>query len=230
MTTSTIGKPWELNDPTRHINSLIVPEPWTSEITWEVWKDPAVTNPPTPLNQPLKLKVSCWLVDQPIWNICSSKWVHLPHVSGWKFKKYLKPPCSSWLVHLKMVLSKNYGPLPLLPISGWWTRFRHRAWGAQTPWTTGATVLALETHGFCETFWWVSTHKFIILTIRLTISRRFEHSINHPYKTGINGIAILFLRYQNRENPFTSRHKETYHWFSSGDALCRNLLHSFRPK
>ena len=24
-----------------------------------------------------------------IWKICSSKWVHLPQVSGWKFQKYL---------------------------------------------------------------------------------------------------------------------------------------------
>ena len=37
-----------------------------------------------------------WLVvfHQPIWKICSSKWVHLPQVSGWKFPKIfeLQPP------------------------------------------------------------------------------------------------------------------------------------------
>ena len=25
-----------------------------------------------------------WWLNQPIWKICSSKWVHLPQVSGWK--------------------------------------------------------------------------------------------------------------------------------------------------
>ncbi len=30
-----------------------------------------------------------WWLNQPIWKIWSSKWVHLPQVSWWKFKKYL---------------------------------------------------------------------------------------------------------------------------------------------
>ena len=30
-----------------------------------------------------------WLLNHPIWKICSSKWVHLPQFSGWKFQKYL---------------------------------------------------------------------------------------------------------------------------------------------
>ena len=28
---------------------------------------------------------SSWWLNQPIWKICSSKWVHLPQFSGWKF-------------------------------------------------------------------------------------------------------------------------------------------------
>ena len=31
---------------------------------------------------------------QPIWKICSSKWVHLLQFSGWNFQKYLKPSTS----------------------------------------------------------------------------------------------------------------------------------------
>ena len=30
---------------------------------------------------------SSWWLNQPIWKICSSKWVHLLEVSGWTFKK-----------------------------------------------------------------------------------------------------------------------------------------------
>ena len=29
---------------------------------------------------------------QPIWKICSSKWVHLPHFSGWKSRLFELPP------------------------------------------------------------------------------------------------------------------------------------------
>ena len=36
-----------------------------------------------------------WWLNQPIWNICLSKWVHLPQFSGWKWKIYL-----SWTHHL----------------------------------------------------------------------------------------------------------------------------------
>ena len=35
---------------------------------------------------------SRWWLNQPSWKICSSKWVHLPQISGWKYKKILKPP------------------------------------------------------------------------------------------------------------------------------------------
>ena len=30
-----------------------------------------------------------WWLNQPIWKICSSKWVHLPHFSGWN-RKYVR--------------------------------------------------------------------------------------------------------------------------------------------
>ena len=33
--------------------------------------------------------LSSWWLNQPIWKICSSKWVHLPQFSGWKFPKSL---------------------------------------------------------------------------------------------------------------------------------------------
>ncbi len=33
---------------------------------------------------------SSWWLNQPLWKICSSRWVHLPQVLGWKYFKYLK--------------------------------------------------------------------------------------------------------------------------------------------
>ena len=38
---------------------------------------------------------------QPIWKICSSKWVHLPQFSGWKYKIFELPPPS--LLHLSNI-------------------------------------------------------------------------------------------------------------------------------
>ena len=35
-----------------------------------------------------------WWLNQPIWKLCSSKWVHLPQILGWKYKTYFKPPPS----------------------------------------------------------------------------------------------------------------------------------------
>ena len=32
-----------------------------------------------------------WRLNQPIWKICSSKWVHLPQFSGWKFQNLTEP-------------------------------------------------------------------------------------------------------------------------------------------
>ena len=31
---------------------------------------------------------SWWFQLQPIWKLCSSKWVHLPQISGWKYKNF----------------------------------------------------------------------------------------------------------------------------------------------
>ena len=42
--------------------------------------------------------ISCWWLNQPIWKICSSKWVHLPQVSGWKFQTIIELPPPSHLV------------------------------------------------------------------------------------------------------------------------------------
>ena len=33
------------------------------------------------------IRLSGWWLNQPIWKICSSKWVHLHQFSGWKFQK-----------------------------------------------------------------------------------------------------------------------------------------------
>ena len=33
------------------------------------------------------IRLSGWWLNQPIWKICSSKWVHLHQCSGWKFQK-----------------------------------------------------------------------------------------------------------------------------------------------
>ena len=48
---------------------------------------------PFPFPQKKNWRSLSWRFDfwwfQPIWKICSSKWVHLPQGSGWKFQKYL---------------------------------------------------------------------------------------------------------------------------------------------
>ena len=33
--------------------------------------------------------IPSWWLNHPLQKICSSKWAHLPQVSGWKFQKYL---------------------------------------------------------------------------------------------------------------------------------------------
>ena len=52
-----------------------------------------------------------WWLNQPIWKICSSKWVHLPQI-GMKAKKYLKPPPSYSLFGLGILgkTSSEKGP------------------------------------------------------------------------------------------------------------------------
>ena len=54
-----------------------------------------------------------WWLNQPLWKICSSKWVHLPQFSGWKFKKYMSchHPANS-----PQPSSPNYIPPPLQEI------------------------------------------------------------------------------------------------------------------
>jgi len=41
--------------------------------------------------------LTSWRLNQPLWKICSSKWVHLRQFSGWKFQKYLS--CHHPMVH-----------------------------------------------------------------------------------------------------------------------------------
>ena len=52
-------------------------------------------------------------------NIISSKWVHLPQFSGWKFQKYLswKPPPSNVFGFCSML---NVDCLKIYPTSCWW--------------------------------------------------------------------------------------------------------------
>ena len=42
---------------------------------------------------------SSWWLNQPLWKICSSKWVHLPQGSGWKQKIFELPPPSLKTIH-----------------------------------------------------------------------------------------------------------------------------------
>ena len=55
--------------------------------------DPLVVDK-TPGALPQSLGLGGWWLNQPSWKICSSKWVHLPQFSGWRFKKSKKktPP------------------------------------------------------------------------------------------------------------------------------------------
>ena len=50
----------------------------------------------------IKMILTGWWI-QPIWKICSSKWVHLPQVSGWKFQQIFELPPPSHIIfhHLK---------------------------------------------------------------------------------------------------------------------------------
>ena len=63
------------------------------------------------------IKTSWWF--QPIWKICSSKWVHLPQSSGWK-NMYLKPWPKIY-VSQKKNLQKSHALKILLGF--FWTRF-----------------------------------------------------------------------------------------------------------
>ena len=53
---------------------------------------------------------------QPIWKICSSKWVHLPQFSGWKFQKYLSchHPVTHWITNhwSQLPVTSKCTPLP----------------------------------------------------------------------------------------------------------------------
>ena len=67
------------------------------------------------------LKLTWWWLNHPNWKICSSKWVHLPQVSGWKYKIFELPPpsfhlscCISWIFSTRHNAngqsSKTYSP------------------------------------------------------------------------------------------------------------------------
>ena len=60
-------------------------------------------------------KLSSWWLNQHIWKICSSKWVHLPQIPGWKFKKIFElPPASNECKPQKMgALVRNDFPFQL---------------------------------------------------------------------------------------------------------------------
>ena len=70
-------------------------------LAWKPPNPPLVSRPHVVFTPPLDqwilqqlrhfhLKASAgWWLNQPLWKICSSKWVHLPQFSGWKFQKYL---------------------------------------------------------------------------------------------------------------------------------------------
>ena len=65
---------------------------------WNILESNGITQVPSPQKSAESMGISnylaSWWLNQPLWKICSSKWVHLPQFSGWKFQKYLKPSSS----------------------------------------------------------------------------------------------------------------------------------------
>ena len=76
--------------------------PWTYVVTW-LGNAPFSTE-----NMHLHFSSSSWWLNQPLWKICSSKWVHLPPIFGVKIWKnlwvghhlvHLYSSSSKWLVN-----------------------------------------------------------------------------------------------------------------------------------
>ena len=61
---------------------------------------------------------SGWWLNQPLWKICSSKWVHLPQGSGWKFQKYLSCHHLDKRFVLQLVLNRSAVASKTLAIEG----------------------------------------------------------------------------------------------------------------
>ena len=64
---------------------------------------------------------------QPNWNICLSKWVHLPQFSGWKQKIFeLPPPRIGWLIMIPIINLISVSSFPI-------THQLHRSHVGTTP-------------------------------------------------------------------------------------------------
>ena len=58
-----------------------------------------------------------WWLDQPIWRICSSKWVHLPPILGVKIPKYFElPPPRYYFTNLDFAETRVHFPLSAYPL------------------------------------------------------------------------------------------------------------------
>ena len=62
--------------------------------------------------------LSSWWLNQPIWKICSSKWVHFPQFSGWKCQKIFELPPASY--SLSSCVSTDFRCFCFSsPVTGW---------------------------------------------------------------------------------------------------------------
>ena len=65
--------------------------------------------------------LSSWWLNQPLWKICSSKWVHLPQFSGWKFQKCLSRHHLALCLGRKTIKTHTESMgLIYLPMHEWW--------------------------------------------------------------------------------------------------------------
>ena len=73
--------------------------PTVSMTPWGLYNNP-ITEMTSKLDL-IRLYITSWWLNQPLWKICSSKWVHLPQ-TGMNIKTYLKPPpqISSFLLYI----------------------------------------------------------------------------------------------------------------------------------
>ena len=101
----------------------------------------------------------CWL-NQPMWKLCSSKWVHLPQILGWKYKTYFKPPPS--YKSLNLSAQKMGLPDSLIPV------------GHTEPPVVGVV------HGLGDrSVWWFGRYKFPISRVFFTPGKPIDF---RPFK------------------------------------------------
>ena len=98
---SALQKPVIPNHGGGQLSAIIqeTPRKWSQQITW---------------NSPLKktwIYCTSWWLNQPLWKICSSTWVHLPQIfGGEKFQKCL----SCHHPDLRNFVQENFPPDPII--------------------------------------------------------------------------------------------------------------------